>query len=216
MRRQYDLIVFDWDGTLIDSIGWIVDCLRHAAKVCDLPDPNDDDARAVIGLSLGEAMETLFSGITSTDRDALVQAYGKHYYSQEMSRDHLFVGVPEMLDNLKLQGYRLAVATGKGRAGLKHAMQATGTKDLFNASRCADETASKPHPRMLLEIMGETGALPERTLMIGDSIHDLKMADNAQVASVAVTCGANSREQLLAHNPLYCLHSTVQLMDILL
>lgn len=215
MKQRYDLIVFDWDGTLIDSIGWIVQCLRYAAAACRLPDPSDEDARGVIGLSLGEAMQALFSGISATEEAALVRAYQDAYATREISRDDLFDGVLGMLEDLKGQGYRLAVATGKGRRGLQQALQATCTGDLFSVTRCADETASKPDPRMLLEIMVETGAVAERTLMIGDSVHDLKMAGNAQVAAVGVACGANSREQLLAHNPLFCLPTTVQLMDVL-
>lgn len=215
MKQQYDLIVFDWDGTLIDSIGWIVDCLRHAAGECGLPSPAGEDARAVIGLGLGEAMQALFPGIDSGEQARLVQAYKEQYFTKEISRDDLFDGVAGMLDALKGQGYRLAVATGKGRSGLHRALQATGTAALFSATRCSDETASKPDPRMLLEIMQEIGAPAQRTLMIGDSVHDMKMAGNAQVAAVGVACGANSREQLLEHHPLFCLPTTVQLMELL-
>lgn len=215
MKQRYDLLIFDWDGTLIDSIGWIVHCLRCAAAVCGLPDPSESDARDVIGLSLGEAMQTLFAGISSSQQAALVAAYQEAYAVKEVSRDDLFDGVADMLDTLRYRGYRLAVATGKGRRGLRQAIEATGTGALFNVTRCADETASKPHPRMLMEIMAEAEATAQRTLMIGDSVHDLKMAANARVASVGVTCGANSREQLLAHNPLACLSATTELMGLL-
>lgn len=215
MKQAYDLIVFDWDGTLIDSIGWIVDCLRHAAAVCGLPDPSDSAARSVIGLSLGAAMQSLFDGISPSEQTALVQAYQRHYITQAIGPDDLFEGVIDMLTDLRAQGYRLAVATGKGRNGLQRALHGTRTDALFCTTRCADETVSKPHPRMLLEIMGEIGAPAQRTLMVGDSVHDLQMAGNAGVAAVAVTCGANSRDELLAHKPMHCLTNTVQLMELL-
>lgn len=215
MRPAYDLIVFDWDGTLIDSVGWIVDCLHHAAEACGLPQASDAAARAVIGLGLGEAMQTLFPQADQAALPLLVQAYKDHYSTRELGRGDLFDGVLDMLDDLKVRGYRLAVATGKGRSGLQQAMRATGTSGLFHATRCCDETASKPDPLMLLELMREIGAPPARTLMIGDSVHDMKMAGNAQVAAVGVACGANSREQLLEYNPLYCLSNTAQLMELL-
>lgn len=215
MKQSYDLIVFDWDGTLIDSIGWIVKSLKQAAYACGLGDPSDAAARSVIGLELGEAMRTLFPGISTGQEGVLVDAYQDHYYTRHLGPDDFFEGVPFMLAALKERGYRLAVATGKARVGLNHVMDATGAHRWFDASRCSDETASKPHPRMLLELMAAMGASPERTVMVGDSVHDMKMAVNAGVAAVGVACGANSRAELMAHEPRLCLEQTAELLDLL-
>lgn len=215
MRPDYDLIIFDWDGTLIDSIGWIVQSLRYAGLQCGLGVPDDAASRAVIGLDLGSALQNLFPHAEAAQLPALKQAYVEHYHTRDLNADDLFDGVPNLLDRLNQRGYQLAIATGKGRAGLDHVLNATGAGHWFCASRCSDETASKPNPRMLLELMAEIGVSPTRTLMVGDSVHDLEMAGHAGVTAVAVTCGANRRDELLPHAPWHCLTQTAHLLEFL-
>lgn len=139
----------------------------------------------------------------------------QHFFSRQFSREDLFEGVREMLDSLRGAGYKLAVATGKKNAGLMEAMAATGMKGMFDTTRSADQTASKPNPKMINEIMAEMNAARERTLMVGDSVHDLEMAHNAGVAVVAVECGAHTGEVLKRHNPMHCLPHTGALADLI-
>jgi phosphoglycolate phosphatase len=196
MKSRFDLIIFDWDGTLINSIDWITNCLQHAAVQYDCPVPEAQAAKDVIGLSINKAMQTLFPEVGEQMQKQLVACYSQKYFSKQISRDDLFPGVYEMLVQLNKTGYQLAVATGKTRAGLQEALQATGTEELFCITRCADETASKPDPRMLREIIQHTHTAKERSLMVGDSIHDLQMAHNAHISAIAVSCGAHSAESL--------------------
>lgn len=201
MPKQFDLIIFDWDGTLVDSSQIIVDSIQAASADAGLPVPTAAASRSIIGLSLRNAILQLFPEITEPQLQLLVERYGYHFHT----RDHeipLFEGVPEALTALGDAGIMLAVATGKGRRGLDHAMQSSGLRPHFIASRCADECHSKPHPQMLHELMDELGASPERTLMIGDTSYDLQMARNAEVASLAVTFGAQSLDALLPFEPL--------------
>lgn len=201
MPKQFDLIIFDWDGTLVDSSQIIVDSIQAASVDAGLPVPTAAASRSIIGLSLRNAILQLFPEITESQLQLLVERYGYHFHT----RDHeipLFEGVPEALAALGDAGIMLAVATGKGRRGLDHAMQSSGLRPHFIASRCADECHSKPHPQMLHELMDELGASPERTLMIGDTSYDLQMARNAEVASLAVTFGAQSLDALLPFGPL--------------
>jgi phosphoglycolate phosphatase len=212
MKNQFDLLIFDWDGTLIDTIGWITHCLQTAAELAGCPKPTAEAAKGVIGLSIHRATETLHPHADDALHHQLVKHYSQLYASKQLSRDDLFAGVYDMLVSLKQRGYLLAVATGKTRAGLQDALHATQTLDLFTATRCADETASKPDPKMLAEIMQVTGVAKERTLMIGDSVHDLQMASNAPISCVAVTCGANTADALQHYQPLLCLQQPSQLL----
>ena len=215
MKNRFDLIIFDWDGTLIDSIDWIASCLQQAADQCGIAVPEAQAAKNVIGLSINNAMQTLFPEIDPHTQAQLVACYSQQYNSKQISPDDLFPGVYAMLVELKESGYQLAVATGKTRVGLQKALQATGTEELFCVTRCADETASKPDPKMLLEIIQHTQAAKERTLMIGDSIHDLQMALNAPISAIAVSCGANSAELLQQYHPLLCLQQPTELLNII-
>lgn len=215
MKNRFELLIFDWDGTLMDSIGWIVHCMQTAAERAGCPVPTAEAAKDVIGLSIIRAMDTLFPDASPGQREHLVRCYSQEYVSRHMGADALFDGVYDMLEELRGAGYRLAVATGKTRAGLQRALQATGTEDLFCITRAADETASKPDPRMLLEIMAHTGAAPERTLMIGDSIHDLQMAQNARISAIGVSCGAHSEQTLQQYRPLRCLTQPAELLNII-
>jgi phosphoglycolate phosphatase len=215
MKNRFDLIIFDWDGTLINSIDWITSCLQHAAVQYDCPIPEPQAAKDVIGLSIYKAMQTLFPEADKQMQEQLVGSYSRKYFSKQISREDLFPGVYEMLMQLNEEGYRLAVATGKTRAGLQEALQATGTEELFCITRCADETASKPDPRMINEIIQHTGTAKERSLMVGDSIHDLQMARNAHISAMAVSCGAHSAEFLQQYNPLLCLQQPTELLNII-
>jgi phosphoglycolate phosphatase len=209
-RKQYDLIVFDWDGTLMDSTSAIVKCIQGAARDLGLPIPHEDAASHVIGLSLHEAMQVVMPNVEPHFHTKMVERYRVHF----LSRDHeleLFRGVPAMLDELKSEGYFLAVATGKSRVGLNRAMNAVGVLSLFDATRCADETFSKPHPAMLQEITRELGQDLKRTVMIGDTTHDLLMANNAGAHGVAVHYGAHPVDQLDACNPVYSAKTVAEL-----
>lgn len=209
------MIIFDWDGTLINSIDWIASCLQYAAAQYNYPIPESQAAKDVIGLSINKAMQTLFPEVDEQTQQQLVACYSHKYFSKQISKDDLFPGVYEMLIELNEAGYQLAVATGKNRAGLQEALRATGTEELFCITRCADETASKPDPRMLNEIMQHTDTAKERALMVGDSIHDLQMALNAHISAIAVSCGAHSEEFLQQYNPLLCLQQPSELLTII-
>lgn len=209
-RKQFDLIVFDWDGTLMDSTSAIVKCIQAAARDLGLPVPRDADASHVIGLGLHEAMQAVMPNIDPAMVPRMVERYRFHY----LSRDHelvLFDGVRDMLSELSQQAYFLAVATGKSRVGLNRALNAVGLLSLFDATRCADETFSKPHPAMLQELTRELGQDMRRTVMIGDTTHDLLMANNAGAAGIAVQYGAHPSAQLDTCQPLYSAASVQQL-----
>src|SRR4051812_7632252 len=201
-RKQFDLIVFDWDGTLMDSTSTIVKCIQAAARDLGLPIPHDDAASHVIGLGLHEAMQAVMPNIDP----ALYPRMGERYRFHYLSKDHelvLFDGVRDMLTELSQQAYFLGVATGKSRVGLNRALNAVGLLSLFDATRCADETFSKPHPAMLQELTRELGQDLRRTVMIGDTTHDLLMANNAGAAGIAVEYGAHPVQQLQACRPIF-------------
>lgn len=214
MKERFDLLVFDWDGTLYDSVGWIVECLQVAAEDCGLPVPSDYAARSVIGLSLLDAMHALYPGSAPELAERVAHSYRQYYHTRTMDAAGFFDGVLDMLEALRGRGYRLAVATGKNRAGLDHMLDATGTRDVFHATRAADETASKPDPTMLFQLMTELRVAPERTLMIGDSLHDLRMARNAGIPAVAVGCGANALHELAELESLVCLEATADVLSL--
>jgi phosphoglycolate phosphatase len=208
--RRFDLIVFDWDGTLFDSTALIAGCIQAAAADLDLPVPSDQAASHVIGLGLTEALQHAVPSLPPARYPELGQRYRHHY----LKRQHelvLFPGTLELLHGLKARNHWLAVATGKSRRGLDDALQTVQLQGLFHATRTADETAGKPHPLMLLELMAELGARPERTLMIGDTTHDLLLARNAGTASVGVSFGAHTPEAFAALGPLHVAHSTADL-----
>jgi phosphoglycolate phosphatase len=216
MKNQFDLIIFDWDGTLIDSVHWITECLQQSARDCGLPVPEARFARSVIGLSLERAMGSLFPEATPADLKPLMAAYHRYYDVRTLGQGDMFAGVPDLLDALRRKGYKLAVATGKTRSGLEQALATTGCADWFHATRTANETASKPDPLMLLQLMEELDVLPEHTLMVGDSVHDLQMARNADIDAIGVAGGANDWEELLAFRPLLVVREAADLREFLL
>jgi len=210
MAKQYDLIVFDWDGTVMDSTAVISGSIQAACRDLDLPVPTDETARHVIGLGLQQALNHAVPSLTAAGYDAFVQRYRQHFLAQENAMP-LFADAAETIAELHSQGYSLAVATGKTRHGLSRAMQACGLQSYFHASRTADETHSKPHPAMLLEIMNELGIAAHRALMIGDTTHDLNMAKSAGVSALGVTYGAHPKHHLSALQPLALLDSFTEL-----
>lgn len=210
VSRHYELVIFDWDGTLMDSAGAIVYALQAAAVDIGVEPPSEAAARHIIGLGLGDALRHALPNLPEASYGALSERYRRHY----LSRDNelvLFDGVQALLDGLAEAQIPLAIATGKSRAGLDRALALTGIGPRFLASRCADECHSKPHPQMLEELMDEFGVMPDRVVMIGDTSHDLNMARNARVDGVAVTYGAHPAESLLALQPVFCADSVAAL-----
>jgi phosphoglycolate phosphatase len=210
--RQYDLIAFDWDGTLFDSTKIIVRCIQQAVADVGGVVPNDHDASYVIGMGLMEALAHAAPDVPRERYAELGAAYRKHYLAHQDDIT-LFDGVLPMLAELRRRHHRLAVATGKSRRGLDEALRSAQLAGVFDGSRTADETAGKPDPRMLHELMDEFGTGPERTLMIGDTTHDLQMALNAGCASVAVSYGAHATDGFEALGPRAVLHSVRELHD---
>jgi len=215
MKNRFDLIVFDWDGTLVDSVDWIVHCLSEAAIEQGCVKPERQDVKNIIGLSIHKALDRLFPELDGDSRQKVIASYSSKFFSRQITADDLFAGVNAMLMQFKDAGYQLAVATGKSRHGLDKALLGVGLNGFFNVTKCADETASKPNPDMLDAIIKEMKVSRERVVMIGDSTHDMEMAVNAQIASIAVLCGANSAEQLHKYSPLLKLQQTVELLEIL-
>ena len=209
-KKQFDLIVFDWDGTLMDSTTTIVQCIQAAAKDLGLPIPDDKAASYVIGLGLQDAMQAALPDLDPKFYPRMVERYRYHYLAKDQGLA-LFDGVREMLSELSQQGYFLAVATGKSRVGLNRALDAAKLLSLFYATRCADETFSKPHPAMLQELTRELGQDMKRTVMIGDTTHDLQMASNAGAAGIAVHYGAHPEHELQVFSPLYAANSVAEL-----
>lgn len=207
---KYEMIVFDWDGTILDSAGAIVRAIQAACRDLGVAVPSDRQASHVIGLGLLDAMRHAVPDLAPEKHREMADRYRFHY----LSGDHeltLFNGIREMLERLQSAGHILTVATGKSRLGLDRALAYSGLAPLFQASRCADECHSKPHPQMLEELMAEFAVVPGATLMIGDTSHDLLMARNAGVDSLAVTYGAHTHDHLLEFQPLACLHTVPEL-----
>ena len=209
-KQKFNLIVFDWDGTLMDSTAAIVKSLQDSALDLGLPIPAKEKAAHVIGLGLKEALETVLPDLAPEYYPKLVDRYRIHFLANSL-KTTLFDGVKAMLDDLKKQDYLLAVATGKSRAGLNRAIDEAGLQGYFDASRTADETWSKPHPAMLLELTGQLGEPMSRTVMIGDTTHDLQMASNAGAAAIAVQYGAHSAAELQRLHPIYAASSVADL-----
>ena len=206
MGKRFDLLVFDWDGTLLDSAGHIVESIQAAARDLGLASPSDQRARHIIGLGLQDALTYLFPELPAAQYPELAERYRVHYLAgdREMS---LFPGAYDGIQAFRAAGFRLAVATGKSRRGLDRALQDSGLGPLFHASRCADEGLPKPHPDMLLYLLQAFEVEAERALMIGDTTHDLEMARSARVPAVAVAYGAHSSASLEALEPLACVAS---------
>ena len=205
------LLVFDWDGTLMDSVGSIVGCTQAVIAELGLGEADETTIRGTVGLGLRETVDTLVPGCDDALYDVVLECYRRHWVATFRDRPLLFPGVHAMLGDLAQTGYLLAVATGKSRRGLEHAFDQTGLRGDFQASRTADEALSKPHPQMLLDILDQLGVRPRAALMAGDSIYDLRMAANAGTHGAAVLSGAHGREELAAEAPRVLLEQIVEL-----
>lgn len=212
---NFDLIAFDWDGTLFDSTALIVNCIQAAVRDVGGTVPSDKDAAYVIGLGLMQALAHAAPDVPRERYAQLGERY-RHHYLREQNRISLFEGVLPMLQALRERGHLLAVATGKSRHGLDEALHSVELQGRFHGSRTADETAGKPHPLMLQELMAELGTAPERTLMVGDTSHDLQMALNAGCASVGVSYGAHEPQAFETLRPRAVVHSVDELQRWLL
>lgn len=211
-RRRFDLLVFDWDGTLMDSIHRIVASMEAAAEDVGLAPLQRTDVLNIIGLGLPEAIARLFPAAPAAARSRFAERYRHYFVDASPIPAPLFPGATETLQQLRDQGYLLAVATGKARRGLDRALADTGCTHFFHASRCADEAPSKPHPQMLFDIMTELAVGPLRTLMIGDTEFDMQMAADAGVPALGVSYGVHTAERLSRHRPLTCLDDIGELV----
>ncbi|MFC1589700.1 HAD family hydrolase [Pseudomonadota bacterium] len=215
LNNPYSLLVFDWDGTLIDSIEQITTSLQAASQLVCGESVSEEAARGVIGLGLQEAVERLHPEKSVAITKKIADAYRHHYLNENEVPAPLFDGVTDMLDELLDKGFTLAIATGKSRIGLDHSFTEHNVAHYFSSTRCAGENQSKPHPEMLLGILSDTQTHAEHALMIGDSEHDLMMAKNANVDAVAVSHGAHSADRLMEHKPLLCLDRVADLASLL-
>ena len=217
--KQFSLLVFDWDGTLVDSIERIVTSLQHASKQALKAEISESQAKNVIGLGLMEALAQLHPELGEKHQSGklkdIANAYRQHYIYDNPVPAPLFSGVNELLDELNHQGYILAISTGKSRSGLKQAIEEHDLAGHFATTRCADENRSKPHPEMLHEILNELNFSADEALMIGDSKYDLEMANNANMQCIGVTHGAHGADTLNKHSPLICLSHITELSDYL-
>lgn len=211
MKPAFELLVFDWDGTLMDSVEHIATSLAAAAIDTGMEDLGPQRYRNIIGLGLKEAMQALYPGAGEAETQALCERYRYHYVEVNQVRSELFHGALDMLHIMRGKGLKLAVATGKARVGLERVFADTGYGELFHASRCSDESGSKPQPHMLHELMQELNVEPDRTLMIGDTEYDMAMARNAGTHGLAVSYGVHDCQRLQQHSPLACLSSMEEL-----
>ncbi|MGI9281536.1 MAG: HAD family hydrolase [Endozoicomonas sp.] len=212
-RKEYSLVVFDWDGTLIDSVPNIVTALVKAAQSMGLPVLADEAYKGIIGLSLGEAIATLYPALDNEQVVVYREAYRDFHLELEQQPSRPYPGVTQGLEHLKGSGVKMAVATGKRRAGLDRSMTANDYQSYFEASRTADDAHSKPHPMMLEQLLDEFDVTADQALMVGDSEFDLAMAVNAGMDSVAVTYGAQNESKLKQHQPVHMVDSFDELID---
>ena len=210
MTKRYDLIVFDWDGTVMDSTAVIAGSIQAACRDLELPVPSDEAARHVIGMGLVEALRHAVPTLDVSMYEPLANRYRHHFLSQDAAIP-LFAEAADTIVELHQRGHLLAVATGKSYLGLQRALTQTGLGNYFHATRTADRTFSKPNPAMLFEIFEELGVAADRALMIGDTTHDLQMAINAGVDAVAVSHGAHPEDQLQGLAPLAMVDDFIQL-----
>jgi phosphoglycolate phosphatase len=211
-HKAYELVIFDWDGTLMDTIGKIVSCMQNVAQELILPIPSEQQIRDVIGLSLPKIMPILFAD--HQNHEQIIDCYRRHHVAN-VHPTPLFEGVESLIRSLHAGGYQLAVATGKGREGLDNVLARTGLGQYFHATRCADDAESKPHPEMLFSLLTHFDVAADRAIMIGDSIHDLTMAKNAGMASIGVSYGAHNQSRLQALNPRAIVDKPLAIRDYL-
>lgn len=208
------IVIFDWDGTLCDSIEHIVTAMQAASGELGLTPPAAEDVRNIVGLGLPQAVAMLFPDLAESTREELARAYSDHYRSPSHPPVALFSGAMDTLLALRERGLELAVATGKSRRGLDRVLEALGLANFFDATRCADETRSKPHPQMLVEIMTSRNKSAEEVLMVGDTEYDLAMAQQAGIRSVGVSFGVHSPARLALFEPLAIIDELPQLLEL--
>ena len=213
--QHTELIIFDWDGTLMDSEQVIVYCMQGAITDMGLEPRTDSEVSNIIGLGLIEAATALYPGSDTAFAEDLANHYRKHWYQQQQGDEDLFPGIIELLYSLREHGVKLAIATGKSRRGLNHILQKIELEHFFDATRCADETRSKPHPQMLLEILEELQLPASAALMVGDTEYDLEMATRAGMASLAVCYGVHAAERLYRHQPIACVDDLRSIEEII-
>ncbi len=212
--KQFKTIIFDWDGTLMDSAGRIISAMQTSAANVGLPVPEEHAVRHIIGLSLDAVFDELFPETDYAIKPQLFDEYRYQYVEADNTPSPLFEGAEEVLQHLKAQGLALAVATGKARKGLMRVMTESALTDYFDDSICADEAESKPHPQMLQRLTERNGWQKHQCLMIGDTTHDLKMAKSAGIPSIGVSYGAHAKEHLIHHDPLHILDDIRDLIAI--
>ena len=210
VTQAIELIIFDWDGTLIDSEANIVSCMTAMMDDLNLPRKQEQEIRNIIGLGMREALQTLFPDAAEPDYTDMISSYRNHFFGSEPSK--AFPGSEQVLDRLHKSEYFLAVATGKGRQGLEKALDHTGFRRYFHASRCADETRSKPHPQMLEELLEYTGLEPNQALMVGDTQWDLEMANAIKMPAIGVSYGVHEKDRLHACKPLSVIDNITELL----
>jgi len=208
---MFKLLIFDWDGTLMDSAMRIVACVQAAAEDLSLPIPAENAARDIIGLGLDEAMARLFPESDADEKARVVERYRHHYLFASEIPTPLFDGANEVIERLQGEGYLLAVATGKGRPGLNRVLEQSGLGAHFHTTRTADEARSKPDPDMLLQILDELGVEAHETLMIGDTEYDMNMANNAGAKALGVSYGVHGKQRILACSPLACIDDVAEI-----
>lgn len=199
---KYPLVIFDWDGTLMDSVARIVSSMQAAAQDCTLAVPAAASVRDIIGLSLNQAFPILFGALSERDETALLTAYRRHYLELNQTPSPLFTGAADMIKSLHQDGYQLAVATGKQRVGLDRVLMDTALGGYFHALRGADQALSKPNPLMLEQILTELNLSPADAVMVGDSSYDLAMAEAIGMDRIGVTYGVHDSIKLCQHTPV--------------
>jgi len=209
--KEIKLLIFDWDGTLMDSVMHIVDCMRNVIRGLGLEPRTDDEMKNIIGLGMREAIYALYPDQQSPDFADRFTAEYRTYFFSDNAPQQLFDGAVATLEELQQKGYYLAIATGKSRRGLDQVLSETGIGELFLQSRCADETRSKPHPQMLEEILHNLEVAPHQALMIGDTEYDMEMARNAGVHPVGVSYGVHESSRLQKYQPLHILDTIEEL-----
>lgn len=211
LHNPYSFVIFDWDGTLMDSTGRIVSAMQTSAANVELPIPSTKAVKGIIGLSMQACMDKLFPEAGEEQRAALLEEYRFQYVEGDDTPTPLFEGVMDSLEWLKGNDIKIAVATGKSRAGLDRVMKEINLLNYFDLSICADEAEGKPHPEMVHRLLDKAGHKKEQAIVIGDSIHDLHMAQNAGVDSIGVTSGANEHEELTPYSPLAVFENVIHI-----
>jgi phosphoglycolate phosphatase len=209
------VVVFDWDGTIMDSVHHIISCVKTATTKMGIPMPSDENIRDVIGLSLQVAVQRLFPDLGMIRQTEMFSEFRHAYFAAEQGPVPVFPNVETVLEYLLAKDIVLAVATGKGRIGLEHDLENTGLKKYFSATRCGDEAFSKPHPSMLLELMEQLDVSPHQTIMVGDSSHDILMAKNAKVGSIAAAYGTHPYEELIQYEPDYIIRAIEEMTTLI-